>query len=59
LRDPRSASCTGSCHMKICLGQRSSYRRYGVGCGWSGVTHGGGFLRSKYKLLLHFALYEI
>jgi hypothetical protein len=20
LRDPRSASCTGSCHMKICLG---------------------------------------
>ncbi len=34
--DPRSASCTGSCHMKICLGQRSLYRKYGARCGWSG-----------------------
>ena len=35
--DPRSASCTGSCHMKICLRQRSSYRKYEARCGWSGV----------------------
>ena len=36
--DPRSTSCTGSCHMKICLGQRSSYRKYGARCGWSGAV---------------------
>ena len=34
--EPRSASCTGSCHMKICLGQRSSYGKYEARCGWSG-----------------------
>jgi hypothetical protein len=38
--DPRSTSCTGLCHMKICLGQRSSYRKYEARCGWSGGYSG-------------------
>ncbi len=57
--DPRSTSCTGSCHMKICLGQRSSYGKYEARCGWSGGYAWRVFLHLKYKLLLHFSIYEI